>query len=124
MASYSEIKLVRDIIAWSKKEEGRNNIPEVQARLYSMSVPIEVINSGDTDAVSVKFELYTPEKLSVNTKSYSISLSTDQSTTVTHNIQFYVEDPGIWWVGYKLFDSNGTEIYDEYEAKRIAVVSK
>ncbi|MCK4665729.1 hypothetical protein KAU33_03220, partial [Candidatus Dependentiae bacterium] len=124
MASYSEIQLVRDIIAWSKKEEGRDNIPEVQYRTYSRVIPVEIENTGNTKAVSVKFELYTPEKTSVNTKTYSINLSTGQSSTITYNIQFYVEDLGIWWVGYKLFDSHGNKIAEEYEAKRMAVIYK
>ncbi|MCK4665735.1 hypothetical protein KAU33_03250, partial [Candidatus Dependentiae bacterium] len=66
------------------------------------------------------------EKTIVNRVSYPINLDTENSTMVTYNIKYSpnINNIGIWWISYSLFDSQGNKILYEYEAKRVAVTRR
>ncbi|MCK4668359.1 hypothetical protein KAU33_16520, partial [Candidatus Dependentiae bacterium] len=65
IGSIYDIRLIRDIISWAKKEDGRDKILEVGLE-SSYSIPVEIFNSGNTTATSIEFEFMTPEKTIVN----------------------------------------------------------
>jgi len=71
-ASSEELVLVRDIISWAKKPE---QLPEIRPG-EAVSVSVSVKNVTTTDAASIKFLIYNPDRTTVVSEQLSsVSIS-------------------------------------------------
>jgi len=111
--SQEEIALVGDIISWSKKPGA---LPEIRPG-EAITVPVTIANYSGTDAATVKFQIYNPDRSSVLAE-YDVNqvISNEQSETITVSFSAPADSTlGIHHIDYILLDSTGNVIQPQAE---------
>ena len=108
-----EVALIRDMISWAKKPA---QLPETKPG-QSVSVSVSVANYTTSNASSLKFLIYNPDRTTVlSERSVAASIPAGQSATTPAT---YTTAPsstlGIYHIDYILYDSSGTIIQPQAE---------
>lgn len=112
-ATQDELRIVRDLITWAKKPA---QLPEIRPG-HEITVPVTVQNSTTTDAASVRFLVYNPDRTSyVQVPSENLTIPAGQ--TAATSIFYIASDDsplGIYHIDYILLDAQGEMIQPQAE---------
>ena len=112
-ASIEELALVRDMISWAKKPA---TLPEVKPG-ETVSVSVTVKNVTTTDAGSIKFLIYNPDRTTVVSEQFlAVSIPAGfSSQLITHYASPITASLGIYHIDYELYDAASNIIQPQSE---------
>ena len=121
-ASAEETALVRDMLAWAKKPAV---LPEIKPG-ETVSVPLILTNSTSTDAASMKFQIWNPDRTTLlSEQTAGAPIPAGEAATIPFIWQVPANAAlGIYHIDYILLDSGGNIIQPQAETDsgRFAVV--
>ncbi|MFC1848938.1 hypothetical protein ACFL27_01905 [candidate division CSSED10-310 bacterium] len=104
-ATRSELRLVNDIVTWSKDPVPLDEY--YTGQVVSLSVPM--VNDGDITASMAEITVFNPDRAVIEELQYPVSLSPGTSTTYVY--QTIAAAPhGLWCVEYSLVDAAGNVV--------------
>jgi hypothetical protein len=111
-ATQDEIKIVRDMVSWTKKPD---QLPEIKQG-ESVSVSVSVKNNVDIDAASVKFIILDPDRNAVDEQTQTMIVPAGQSTTIPVSYTSSASSAlGIYHIDYILLDAQNNIIQPQAE---------
>src|SRR4030042_1904841 len=101
-ATQDEIKIVRDMVSWTKKPD---QLPEIKQG-ETVSVSVSVTNNVDIDATSVKYFIYNPDRTTVVDEqllAHNISVGKSAIIPISYTIP-QNSALGVYHIDYELFN--------------------